>query len=133
MTTAASRPRALYCILAILTIPAGLFTRSPSLPLPSVIATYGGDTLWALMVFWFFCIIFPAHKTSRIAVYTLLFSFLIEFSQFYHAPWIDSLRNTRLGGLILGYGFKLSDLICYTVGIVLGAVADKMIVYHSHS
>ena len=52
---------------------------------------------------------------------------IIEISQLYHAPWIDSIRATTLGGLILGFGFLWSDLICYTVGIVIGAIIDKII------
>jgi len=43
-----------------------------------------------------------------------------EVSQFYHAPWIDSIRSTTLGGLVLGFGFKLSDLVCYCVGVFVG-------------
>ncbi|MGC1717640.1 MAG: DUF2809 domain-containing protein [Isosphaeraceae bacterium] len=42
----------------------------------------------------------------------------------YHAPWIDSIRQTTLGGLILGFGFLWSDLACYAVGVVLGVLVD---------
>ena len=59
----------------------------------------------------------PARK--RVAA-SLLFAFLIESSQLYQAPWLNALRDTRLGGLILGYGFLWSDLVCYTVGIGIG-------------
>ena len=45
-------------------------------------------------------------------------------SQLYHAPWIDSIRHTTLGGLILGYGFLWSDLACYAVGVGLGVVIE---------
>ncbi len=41
-----------------------------------------------------------------------------------HAPWIDGIRNTTLGGLVLGFGFLLSDLVCYLVGIAAGAFAE---------
>ncbi|MCY7330065.1 MAG: DUF2809 domain-containing protein [Saprospiraceae bacterium] len=39
--------------------------------------------------------------------------------QLYHAPWMDGLRVTRLGGLILGFGCLWSDLGCYTLGAFL--------------
>jgi hypothetical protein len=53
------------------------------------------------------------------AAISLAFAFLVEISQFYHAPWIDSIRQTTLGGLVLGFGFLWTDLVCYTVGIFL--------------
>ena len=55
------------------------------------------------------------------------FSLMIELSQLYHAPWIDAIRRTRLGGLVLGYGFLWSDLACYAVGVVCGAFAELLI------
>jgi hypothetical protein len=57
-------------------------------------------------------------------VLALSFSVLIEMSQIYHAPWIDSIRHTTLGGLVLGYGFLWGDLACYAVGIGLGLVIE---------
>ena len=46
------------------------------------------------------------------------FSFVMELSQLYHSPWIDSLRQTRLGGLILGSDFLWIDLVRYSVGVL---------------
>ena len=46
----------------------------------------------------------------------MILSIAVELSQLYHAPWIDSIRQTTLGGLILGFGFLWSDLACYAVG-----------------
>ena len=40
----------------------------------------------------------------------------------YHAPWIDNLRQTTLGGLVLGFGFLWSDIFCYTIGIIIGVI-----------
>jgi Protein of unknown function (DUF2809) len=54
-----------------------------------------------------------------------LFSVVIEISQLYHAPWIDSIRQTTLGGLILGYDFVASDLTCYALGIGLGVLFES--------
>ena len=54
----------------------------------------------------------------------LAFSVAVELSQLYHAPWIDSIRHTTIGGLILGFGFLWSDLACYALGVVLGVLVD---------
>jgi len=56
----------------------------------------------------------------------MAFSVAIELSQLYHAPWIDSIRHTTLGGLILGFGFVWSDLICYAVGVGLGLAIENI-------
>jgi hypothetical protein len=61
-----------------------------------------------------------------IAVLALAFSAAIELSQLYHAPWIDSIRQTTLGGLVLGFGFVWSDLACYAAGVVLGILVERL-------
>ncbi len=127
METKIIRKPSLYIVLSVPTIFIGLFPRSQLVPLPILISKYAGDTMWALMVFWCLCIFKPHWKTLKISLFTILFSFAIEFSQFYHAPWIDSLRKTIVGGLILGFGFKLSDLVCYSVGVLVGIFIDYLL------
>ncbi|MBD2699014.1 DUF2809 domain-containing protein [Spirosoma sp. BT702] len=90
----------------------------------SFIRMYVGDALWALMIFFGLAFIFRHWSTQAIAVAALGFSFGIEISQLYHEPWIDSLRATRLGGLILGFGFLWSDLLCYSAGVGIGVLVD---------
>jgi hypothetical protein len=117
----------LYMGLTLLTILCGLLSRLRQIPMPTLISTYAGDTLWALMVFWCFCLGLRHWKTWKIALTTILFSFAVELSQLYHAPWIDGIRHTRLGGLALGFGFKSSDLVCYSLGVLLGCFVDYVL------
>ncbi|RYF77280.1 MAG: DUF2809 domain-containing protein [Cytophagaceae bacterium] len=119
-----NRNRLVYSGLTVSVLILGLASRRFAHSLPSFINAYVGDTLWALMVFFGIAFVFKRLSTWRVALLALLFSFGIEFSQLYHAPWIDSLRATRLGGLVLGFGFLWTDLICYSVGIAVGAVID---------
>lgn len=58
------------------------------------------------------------------AIYALSISYAIEFSQLNHATWVDSIRAMKIGGLVLGCGFKFSDLLCCVVGIAFGALLD---------
>lgn len=68
------------------------------------------------------------HKSLRTAIIaSVIFSFGIEFCQLYQAPWINEIRNNRLGSLILGHGFLFVDLIRYTIGILLAMLLDKAI------
>jgi hypothetical protein len=54
----------------------------------------------------------------------LTFAWGVEFSQLYRAPWIDAVRGTIPGRLVLGNTFKWLDLPAYAVGIAFGALAE---------
>jgi hypothetical protein len=108
---------ALVCLL-------GISSRRYAHVLPGFIAAYSGDTLWALAAFLGTGLVLPRASTRTIALLAMIFSVAIELSQLYHAPWIDSIRQTTLGGLILGFGFLWSDLSCYAVGVGLGVMID---------
>ncbi|MCE6988634.1 DUF2809 domain-containing protein [Dyadobacter sp. CY323] len=90
----------------------------------SFIKLYVGDVLWAMMVFFGLAFIFYKWLTWKVAAAALGFSVCIELSQIYHAPWIDGIRNMPLGGLILGFTFVWSDLLCYSVGVGLGVIVE---------
>jgi hypothetical protein len=111
-------------ILLALTCGLGLGSRRFAGHLPGFIATYAGDALWALALFLFLGLIRVRAGTGRVAALALGLSLLVEVSQLYHAPWIDSIRQTTLGGLVLGFGFLWSDLVCYAVGVGLGVVLE---------
>lgn len=116
-----------YSFLVIIVVTLGLCSRRFSIYLPDWINLYLGDALWALMVFFLCGLLFRSRETRWIAVAALLFSFAIEISQLYHSPWVDSLRATRLGGLVLGYGFLWRDLISYAIGIGIGVLIEMLL------
>jgi len=118
------RNRVLYAGLIAVVVFIGLSSRKFPQMFPGFVATYAGDTLWAMNVFLLLCFFFPKIAGFRAALAALAFSFLIEISQFYHAPWIDTIRSTTLGGLVLGYTFVWRDLLCYTVGVGMGLLID---------
>ena len=110
--------------LLVVTIVLGIATRRYPAAFPELIAWYGGDTLWAAMVFWLTAVLRPAAATWRLAVAALGISFAVECSQLYHAPWLDAVRATPAGALLLGQGFLWSDLWCYAAGVALAAALD---------
>ncbi len=118
------RNRRWYAMWLLLTVIIGLGSRKFAAHLPGFVAEYAGDTMWTLHFFLWIGFVLPAIPTGRAALSALLFSYLVEFSQFYHAPWIDAIRSTTPGGLLLGYDFLVSDLVCYTVGAAIGAIAE---------
>ena len=118
------RNRAIYIILTVTVILSGLASRKYQEFLPSFLAEYSGDTLWALMIFLISGFVFSYNSTLLNAAIALMFCFAVEFSQLYQAEWIIMIRLTKIGGLILGYGFLWSDLLCYAAGITAGAIIE---------
>jgi len=121
------RNRLLYALLTIVVIIVGLSSRKFAFALPDLLNEYLGDALWALMIFTGFGFLFPKIETRKLAFISLIFCYGIEISQLYHAEWIDSIRATTLGGLVLGYGFLWSDLVAYTIGVGIGVFCEFML------
>lgn len=108
----------------MLVIAAGLLSRRYPAWQPRVVATYAGDVLWAVMVFWVLALVWPRTRSTMLAGAALVVAFAVEGSQPLQMPWLVALRETRLGALALGQGFLWSDLACYTVGIAAAALLD---------
>ncbi|MBU6136051.1 ribosomal maturation YjgA family protein [Clostridium tertium] len=121
------RSRIIYLLLTLTTMCFGLVSRKYINYLPSFIGKYAGDTLWATMVYLGLAFLFNRFNIRKIIIFSLIFSYGIEISQLYQGEWINKIRNTLIGALILGRGFLFSDLICYTVGIFIGIIIDKLI------
>lgn len=117
----------LYVALAFLTIGAGLASRRYPAAFPEFIARYAGDTLWAALVFWLLALVWRRTSTRRLAAGAITIALADEVSQLYHAPWVDAIRETGLGGLILGRGFLWSDLVCYAFGVCCAAAVEVIL------
>ena len=112
------RNRILYLVLIIFTIGIGLMSRASFIP--KSVLPYLGDILYTLMFYFILGFLFPEMSKAKVAVISIGLCFLIEISQFYQADWINEIRSYKLGGLILGFGFRWSDLVCYTLGGLWG-------------
>lgn len=121
------RNRIVYAGLLILTVVVGIGSRTCSIYFHPFLAEYLGDVLWASMVYFLICFFFKRISIKKAAIIALLFSYFIEVSQLYQADWINAIRNTVVGALILGHGFLWSDLICYTVGILFAVLIDILL------
>jgi hypothetical protein len=117
-----------YLLLTLGTIVLGLLSRKTDACTIDFVKMYVGDVLWAAMVYFGCRFLFVRMGRSVSFGVALVFSYLIEISQLYHAPWINAIRGTTLGGLVLGFGFLWSDLVCYTVGVLLGVALDVLLV-----
>ncbi|MDF2432841.1 MAG: hypothetical protein JWP44_2472 [Mucilaginibacter sp.] len=116
------KSRGTYFILIFFTIIIGLLSREFK-----VVPLFAGDILWALMVYFLVRFLLIDKPISIVIITSLLFCYFIEFSQLYKAPWIDSLRHTVFGRLVLGETFLWGDILSYTIGIGIGGLVDSWI------
>ncbi|MCE9611282.1 MAG: DUF2809 domain-containing protein [Chthoniobacter sp.] len=122
-----ARQRGFYFAAALMVVASGLLLRSSVLHAPPFLKKYGADALWALLVFLLICVLSPRWKIPRSAGLAAVISAGVEVSQLYHALWIDALRATRLGALVLGSVFNWPDFPAYATGIALGALLDAVV------
>lgn len=118
------RSRFWLAILILLVIAIGLASRRGYVPFPAVLGNYPGDALWAWVVLLCVAWVRPAITRTRLASWSLVIAFAIEFLQLYQAPWMQALRANKLAYLVLGNGFDPLDLAAYVAGIALGLVVD---------
>jgi hypothetical protein len=117
------RNRWVYVALTCAVIALGLASRRWP-PFPASLGKYPGDALYALMAFCALGAVWPRQSTALNAALALGFCFAVEFGQLYRASWIDSIRATTLGHLVLGSHFGWLDLIAYVVGVAIGSAAE---------
>lgn len=118
------RHRLLCAAATVAVIGLGLASRRYPFLLPAFLGKYPGDALWALMVFCGLALLFPAARGRDLAAGALAISYAVELSQLYRAPWLDAIRATTPGHLVLGSAFSWIDLVAYTAGVALGLLLD---------
>ena len=116
------RKRVVYFILITIIIVLGLLSRKYS-----VIPLWVGDVFWATMIYFMLRFFLVSASVRKIALISIIISYAIEFSQLYKAGWIDNLRHTFFGRMILGETFFWGDLLSYTAGILVGVFIDLAI------
>lgn len=118
------KKRLRYLVITIFIMIMGMLSRKYMNIFPKVIAPFVGDMLWAMMVYFGLRFLITKLELVKTLTLAIIFSFSIETSQLYQADWINNIRATTLGGLVLGHGFLFEDLISYSLGIVIGCLLD---------
>ena len=119
--------RLYYLIATLLTMVIGWLSRRYTEG-GDFIHDYVGDAIWAGMIYLGFRFLMPSQTIKTAFVSALVFCYAIEISQLNQSDWLNELRHTTLGGLVLGFGFLWSDFLMYTLGILVAAWMDKKIV-----
>ena len=115
------KKRVVYFSLVCVVILLGLISRQLSF-----VPLFIGDLLWAVMMFFIVRFIFPERAPMLIVFISLILCYAVEISQLYQAEWINSIRQTLPGRLILGQGFLWSDIVSYTLGILLALFFEQV-------
>src|SRR5262245_47315139 len=105
-TSESRRRRGLLAGVIVVTVAAGLASRKYPWLLPEALGKYPGDALWAQMVYWGVAFVVPSAPIARVAACALAISYTDELSQLYQAPWINEIRATTMGHLVLGSTFS---------------------------
>lgn len=113
------RARWKLLVLSLATIGVGLATRRAPGIFPRFVVAYGGDVLWATLVYWLLTWARPAARGVELAVMTASIALAVEVSQLFTPPWLVALRANPFGALVLGQGFLWSDIACYAAGVAL--------------
>ncbi len=121
------RTRTSYIAAALLTITAGLLVHLRGEALGSAARDMIGDALWATMIAWWVGALVPRARLLSRSAAAYAICAVVEVSQLYHTPWLDALRATTVGHLVLGSGFDPRDLAAYAVGVAGAGLFEVVI------
>lgn len=89
----------------------------------AVIRPYGGDFLVVILIYCFIkSFLNTPVMTTALAV--LLFSYLIETLQYFHLVDMLGLEKSTIARIVIGTSFAWTDLLAYTLGILLVLVIE---------
>jgi hypothetical protein len=91
----------------------------------AIIRPYGGDFLVVILVYCFIksFVNVPVFKT---ACGVLLFAYIVETSQYFQLVNRLGLQQSKIAKILLGTCFSFTDLLSYTLGILLVIVVENV-------
>lgn len=82
------------------------------------IRPYIGDVLVVILIYCFIRMLFSFSRI-KVALGVLVFSYCVEFAQYFNIISIFRLQHYRIARIVIGTSFSVFDLVAYTVGIAL--------------
>ena len=124
-TPAERRHRIRSAALALTAMVVGLVVHWAGLGLNPVVRDMLGDALWAMMIFYGLGVLLSRARWGMRTALALAICFGVEASQLYHRPWLDAVRATLPGHLVLGSGFEARDFLSYLLGVAAAAGLER--------
>ena len=81
------------------------------------IRPYGGDFLVVILLY-FLVKAFFNISIFKAALYVLIFSFAVEFAQYFKIVEILGLQDIKLARIVIGTSYANEDLLAYFLGLV---------------
>jgi hypothetical protein len=111
--------RSIFLINILAIVPLGYLVRfSPFLP--EVIRDLGGNIAYETLLILLVLFVKSSANRSNVAIGVFLVTCALEFLQLNRSPWLQAIRGTTIGRLILGTDFVWSDFIGYAIGCYCG-------------
>jgi len=89
-----------------------------------IIRPYGGDLLVVILIYYFLRS-FWNQSPGIIALVVLLFSFSIEFLQYFKLVELLGLSAYPLARIVIGTSFHWLDLVAYAIGVAIVYAIDR--------
>ncbi|MEO6759131.1 MAG: DUF2809 domain-containing protein, partial [Saprospiraceae bacterium] len=85
---------------------------------------FGGDFL---VVIFLYCLlrVFWSGPVWKAALAVLLFAYLIEILQYFKLVNLLHVQHSKVATVVIGTAFEWSDMLAYTLGILLVLVLEK--------
>ncbi len=115
------------CLALGMVIALGLASRSFGAWLPDFVVANAGDFLWTVAAYLAIVIAFPSLPPLQVGIAAFTVSVAVELSQLIDVPWLNALRRTLPGRLLLGSGFVAVDLLRYFAGGCTATLVDALL------
>ena len=113
------RQRLVFLINILAIVPLGYTIRFSHI-LPEYFHDAGGSIAYQIMWILLVLFIYPRANLRWTAIWACVGACAIEFLQLYQPPWLQAIRATLPGRLLLGTTFLWSDFPAYFFGSYLG-------------
>jgi hypothetical protein len=90
-----------------------------------IVRPYIGDLLVVVLIYCFVRT-FLNSPILPTAISVLIFSYVVEWLQYFHIVNLLGLQDSKLARIIIGTSFEWIDLLSYTVGICLVLLGEKL-------
>ena len=90
------------------------------------IRPYGGDFLVVILLY-FLVKAFFNISVFNAALGVLIFSFLVEFAQYFKIVEIIGLQDIELARIVIGTSYAFEDLVAYFLGFLAILIGEKFI------
>ena len=89
------------------------------------LADHGGDFLWTIAIYLALALLAPRWSPLKLFLFAFGISVAVELSQLIDVDWLNAIRKTLPGRLLLGAGFLWIDLLRYFLGAIVAVTIDR--------